>query len=41
LTVSIENTFALKLDNLTVRYGPGCPLCLDEETIGARMERNR
>jgi putative phosphonate transport system ATP-binding protein len=32
---------ALKLDGLTVRYGPGCPRCLDAEAAAAHMERNR
>ncbi|MFP3090986.1 ATP-binding cassette domain-containing protein [Treponema sp. TIM-1] len=33
--------FALKLEGLTVRHGPGCPRCLEAETAAAYMERNR
>jgi putative phosphonate transport system ATP-binding protein len=36
-----ENTFALKLDNLTVRHGPGCSRCLEAEAAVEYMERNR
>jgi putative phosphonate transport system ATP-binding protein len=35
------NTFALNVDKLAVRHGPGCPRCLDEEAAAAYMERNR
>jgi putative phosphonate transport system ATP-binding protein len=33
-----EHSFALRLDNLTVRYGPGCPRCREGRES---MERNR
>jgi putative phosphonate transport system ATP-binding protein len=36
--MNIEKTFALRLENLTVRYGKGCPLCVDS---GGVLERNR
>jgi len=32
---------ALRLDNLVVRHGHGCPNCLDQQTAFAVMERNR
>jgi len=32
---------ALRLDNLVVRHGPGCPSCLTPQTAAAYMERNR
>jgi putative phosphonate transport system ATP-binding protein len=36
-----DETLALKAEGLTVRYGPGCPRCLDEEAAATYMERNR
>jgi putative phosphonate transport system ATP-binding protein len=35
------NASALRLDNLTVRHGPGCPRCRDDKSAAAYMERNR
>ncbi|MDR1575848.1 MAG: ATP-binding cassette domain-containing protein [Treponema sp.] len=32
---------ALRLDNLTVRHGPGCPCCVESESAVVHMERNR
>ena len=39
--MTAENMPALRLDNLTVRHGPGCPRCLDAEAAGTYPERNR
>jgi putative phosphonate transport system ATP-binding protein len=39
--MTTKNGFALRLEGLTVRYGPGCPRCLDAEAAPAFMERNR
>jgi putative phosphonate transport system ATP-binding protein len=36
-----DEALALKLAGLTVRHGPGCPRCVDEDAAGPRMERNR
>lgn len=36
-----DKGLALKVEKLTIRYGPGCPRCLDAGTAAAYMERNR
>ncbi|MDR2758205.1 MAG: ATP-binding cassette domain-containing protein [Spirochaetaceae bacterium] len=36
-----DKGLALKVEKLTIRYGPGCPCCLDAGTAAAYMERNR
>ncbi|MDR1288222.1 MAG: ATP-binding cassette domain-containing protein [Treponema sp.] len=37
----MDEAAALNLEGLTVRYGPGCPRCINEEAAGPHMERNR
>ncbi|MDR1389797.1 MAG: ATP-binding cassette domain-containing protein [Treponema sp.] len=37
----VKNGFALELNDLTARYGPGCPCCTDAGAAASYMERNR
>ena len=37
----MKDSSTLCLDNLVVRYGKGCPNCIDAETASSFLERNR